>query len=161
LLGGPAAFKEVKGDDVFWTRRLPKEFGSENYWEDWEGSTNKLNYKDVANKLRLLLVNEEEMSLSDRSIGYDFLYKTFSLFGTHANLSTIGLYLTLSDKGCSVVQKPEWPTPSVHQSAAIYTAHLTKFVFKAFGLETDRIEFIGQSLLRMAKEGAVREAAGN
>jgi hypothetical protein len=146
LLGGESALEEINGDDVFWKRRLLEKRGLGSYWEDWEGATHKLNIKNLTEKLRLLLVNAEEMSPSEQSIGYDSLFGPYSLFGTHANLSTIGLYLGRSATGWVVVPAPEWPTQSIDQAAAIYTAYLAKFVFKAFGLQTDGIEAIGQAL---------------
>ena len=154
LLGGQTAADDLTSDDVFWKRKLPEAFGTKNYGEDWDGSVNSLNYKVIAGKVRDLLIEEDEMSLSDNSVGYDFLYGPCSLFGTHANISTVSLYLRPSAAGVGVVQTPEWPVTCIEESSSAYTAHLAKFVFRKFGLPTDQIEAIGTGILNIARLGA-------
>jgi len=155
LLAGKPAMEEIIGDDVFWKRRFLEPFADESYGE-WNGTAKKLNVKELSKKLHTLLIEAEKLSPSEPERGYKLIYSAFSLFGTHANLSTVSLYVAESSGGYIVIPTPDWPVETVEHTSAIYTAHLAKFVFRAFGLSTDKIETIGAGLLIKPNDARMR-----
>lgn len=152
VLRGEEALHEVAGDDIFWKRLLSQKLClGLAYQEDWEGQIAKLNFKELAEGLKPLLVAAGESGDPDGTKGYDATYRVQSLFAVHAGLATIGSYLHYGEEFWGIVwdPPPQFRVPS--QVPALHTAHLAGYVFKAFGLPTDELEEISQKLLDEAR----------
>ena len=148
LLRGEEALHEVAGDDIFWKRLLSERLNlGFAYHNDWEGKIGKLNFKKLADDLGPLLLKAGEHGDPDGVTGYDVTYRVQSQFAVHASLATIGSYLRYGDRTWGVIPNPPAQFRATSQTPALYTAHLAGYVFKAFGLETEELDRIGDRLL--------------
>ena len=147
---------EVAGDDIHWKRILSEklELGL-RYHDDWEGKTNKLNFKKLADDLRPLLERAGEKGNPDGAVGYDVTYRVQSLFALHAGLATIGAYIRYGPQTWGVDLRPPSPFSRPTQTPALHTAHLAGYVFRVFGLATDELDRLAEQILKDVRDSDV------
>ena len=101
----------------------------------------KLNYRKMHKRVIELLCEQGEPADGPAGVtGYDVIYRSESLFSTHANVFTIGRHLVCGDDEWAVsVDSSETRGDDVAFAPVIYTSDLAQRVFKEFGLDGDAI----------------------
>lgn len=151
LLGGEEAIQKIAGDDIYWKRVLAKKFDLGAYHDDWKGKVEKLNVWKLSEDLKPLMIAAGEEGNPDGTTAYDITFRVQSLFAAHACLSSFGHFMDYGDKEWRVVAEPPPQFPVPAPTPALNTAHLARYVFKAFGLAEKDLEQIGDELLEMVK----------
>jgi len=149
LLGGEAATDDLEEDDVYWKRLLTDKLGVVLPYpkSEWHSTPSKLNFWDLSDKIKPLLLKAGEPDVPKGTSAYDVNYRVQSTFGAHANLHSLLLHIDFGDGEWTINANPVSPFSPAAQIPAANTAHLAKYVFKAFGLPSDTIESIGERLL--------------
>ena len=149
LLGGDAVLRETAGDDIHWKRKLAKslKLGIE-YHVDWAGETGRLNYRNLYDRLLVALQQAGESVDTQGVSGYDVAYGTASLFGAHANITTITAHIRYEPNRWSLVLIPEPPFDRVLLTPLMHTVHLAQYVFKEFGFDATVLDPIGDGLVQ-------------
>ena len=154
LLRGDEALREVAGDDIFYKRDLTKHFDlGAAYQSDWEGRVAKLNYKQLAESLKPLLIQAGETVDIAPVMGYVATYRVQSLFAMHAGLATIGRFIRYGETSWSVDPTPPAPFDDNSLTPALYMLHLAKYVFNHFRIATDAVEAAWDELIAYANPG--------
>jgi hypothetical protein len=152
LLGGEEALQKIGGDDIYWKRILAKKFDLGAYHDDWKGKVEKLNVWKLSEDLRPLLVAAGEEGNPDGTTGYDITFRVQSLFAAHACLASFGHFIDYGEEEWKAVAHPPPQFPAPAPTPALHTAHLARYVFKAFGFPLESVERIGDELLALVKE---------
>ena len=149
LLRGDAALMEIVGDDIHWKRKLAKSLKLRvDYHVDWAGENRKLNYRNLYDQLMVALKHAGEPISSQSVSGYDLSYAAPSLFGAHANVTTITAHIRYEPNRWSVALVPEAPFDHVLLTPLLHTVHLAQYVFKEFGLDATVLDPISADLVQ-------------
>ena len=152
LLGGEDALQKIAGDDIHWKRILAKKFDLGAYHDDWKGKVEKLNVWKLADELKPLMLAAGEEGNPDGTTAYDITFRVQSLFAAHACLASFSHFVDYGEGEWKAVAYPPPPFPVPAPTPALHTAHLGRYVFKAFGLPVEDIERIGDELLALVRE---------
>ena len=141
LLAGDEALQAITGDDIYWKRRLSKalRLGRDDYRPD-SAEPAKLNYKELHDRMLVLLREREPVDGPAGVTSYDVTYRYESLVSVHANLTTIGGHLACGDDDWAVSVDSSHTVDDVALSPALHTVHLARYVFKDFGLDGDAMD---------------------
>ena len=141
LLEGEEALHEIGCDYVKHVRILGEKFDVDPEHVDPDEEARKLKIYDLAEKIGPLLVKASGAGDADMGVKrYDGVYRVQSQYAVHAGLSTISRHIQIKDESWSVEPNPPHPIDDdKSQHAAIYTLHLTKYVFECFGIATDAV----------------------
>ena len=141
LLGGDKALEVIVDDHTQWSRHLSKSLRIEGdqHHPDSVKKQNKLNYWEMHKRvIELLRERGEPVDGPAGVTGYDVIYRSESLFSTHANVFTIGRHLVCGDDEWAVsVDSSETRGDDVALAPVLYTNDLAQRVFKEFGLDGD------------------------
>ena len=89
--------------------------------------------------------------------GYDVIYRSESLFSTHANVFTIGRHLVCGDDEWAVsVDSSETRGDDIVSVPVIHTSYLAQRVFKEFGLDGDAMASFVVDLVVPARGSGTR-----
>ena len=142
LLAGGEALKVIAGDDIYWKRGLSKALRLErdDYHPDWADRIERLNYKELHDRVLELLRERESVDSPAGVTGYDVIYRSESLVSVHANLATIGGHLVCGHDDWVVSVDSSLPPEDVAVTPVLFTVHLAHYVFKEFDLDGDAMD---------------------
>ncbi len=139
LLGGDKALEEIRDDHIQRSHQLCESLRMEgdHHHPDSVKNQKKLNYWEMHKRVIELLREQGESVDGPAGVtGYDVIYRSESLFSTHANVFTIGRHLVCGDDEWAVsVDSSETRGDDVASAPVIYTRDLAQRVFKEFGLD--------------------------
>ena len=160
LLDGDEALQVITGDDIYWKRRLFKALRLERdgYHPDRVGRLSKLNYKELHDRVFELLREREPVDGPAGVTGFDVTYGYESLVSVHANLTTIGGHLVCEDDDWAVSVDSSLTPDDVAATPVLYTGHLARYVFEAFGLDGDAM---GPFVADLVVPARAQEQEGN
>ena len=146
LLDGDEALEVLVADNIYRMRQMRPIFEAlrlevDHHYDPDPDSVKEpkpLNYKRLHERVRKLLRKGGESVDGPAGVtDYDVIYRSDSLFSTHANLFTIGGHLVWGDDGglAVSVDSSEMQNDAIALGPVLYTNHLAQSVFKKFGLD--------------------------
>ena len=145
LLGGDKALEEILDSHIQRSHQLYKSLRMEGDHHQLDSVKNqkKLDYWEMHKRVIELLREQGEQIDGPAGVtGYDVIYRSESLFSTHANVFTIGRHLVLGDDEWAVsLDTSETRGYDVASAPVTYTRDLAQRVFKEFGLDGDAMNF--------------------
>ena len=162
LLGGDKALEEIRDDHIQRSHQLCKSLRMEgdHHHPDSVKNQKKLNSWERHKRVIELLREQGESVDGPAGVtGYDVIYRSESLFSTHANVFTIGRHLVFGDDEWVVsVDSSETRGDDIVSAPVIHTSYLAQRVFKEFGLDGDAMSSFVADLVVPAR---AQEQEGN